>query len=317
MRAEASRHVTFRHALAAAGVALLAAIVVLLPVAPALAGMTGAGSRSVVAGSSTVVSITTDVPGGAVAVLATPGGPGVSVGAPTGSSPTYSFRFTAALSTPAGPYSYTFTDGVSTKPFTLNVTAAPPTTTTTTTQPPTTTTTTTQPPTTTSTSTTTTTVPETTTTTTTEPPTTTTTTESPSTTTSSTTTTTIPPTTTTSTLIPAAIAAGDSGDSGSRTPLIAVGGLVLFGLLGAIAVAISSDKRPNRGTASPSLAASQRRRAEQKKALKKAQTTTGNGLGEWWRGTGLVVGFREWHSRRTATRKLQRRIKERRRLDGR
>ncbi len=322
MRSGSSYLLTIRRVASAFAVLIVVVGLMVTPgsVPAAHAAMSGPGGASVTAGNARAVTITTDTANN-VAVAPTPGGPGIAVGR-TGSNPSFTFLFQVPSSTPPGSYSYTFTDLLSTKSFTLTVNAAPPTTTTTTTtQPPTTTsttstTTTTQPPTTTST--TTTTIPETTTTTTsipetttTQPPTTT------STTTSTTTTTTIPPTTTTSTLVPSGIAAaGAGGGSDSNFPIFAVGGVVLLGLVGAGIIAIRALGSPSRAM-SPSLAATHRRRSEQRKTEKRSTTPkSGSGLGEWWRGTALVVGYREWRGRRAAEKKLQRRIKERRRLDG-
>ncbi len=133
-----------------------------------------------------------------------------------------------------------------------------------------------------------------------------------------TTTTTVPETTTTTTLLPSALAAGFGDNSGSGFSPLAAGGVVLIGLLGAAAVALRSFRVPNRGAVSPSLASTRRQRAEQRTTEKRAAASkNATGIGEWWRGTAMVVGYREWRGRREAEKKLQRRIKERRRIEER
>lgn len=280
---------------------------------PAWAALSGAGSASVVAGNATSVSITTDVPGGSIFVSGGHTGIAVSGG---GTGPTVSFRFTVALSTAAGSYPYTFTDGQSAKPFTLNVTAAPVTTTTT--QPPTTTTT--QPPTTTTTrpatTTTTTTVPPETTTTT-EPPTTTTTVPPTTTTTEPPTTTTVPPTTTTSsTLVPASIAALGDSEGGNKLPLPWIGGAVALLALIAGGAFIYSQRKPAYGAASSGVVIAMKNRSHERKAKTLSRPSRGAGLRNWWRTSGPVVSFHEWRSGRDATKSLNRKIEERRRLRG-
>ena|GEM_PF-6667779 len=293
-------------------VALVSALFV--GVVPAWAALSGAGSATVVAGNATSVSITTDVPGGSIGVSGSHGGIAVSGG---GAGPTVTFRFTVALSTAAGSYPYTFTDGQSAKPFTLNVTAAPVTTTTT--QPPTTTTTTTRPATTTTRPATTTTTepPTTTTTTTTEPPTTTTTVPPTTTTTEPPTTTTLPPTTTTSsTLVPASIAALGDSEGGNELPLPWIGGAAALLALIAGGAFIYSRRKPAYGSASSGVVIAMKNRSQERKAKTLSRPSRGAGLRNWWRTSGPVVSFHEWRSSRDATKSLNRKIEERRRLRG-
>ncbi|MFC2153787.1 hypothetical protein ACFLQ7_04065, partial [Actinomycetota bacterium] len=105
--------------------AIITAVVVLLTAQPAWAIITAPGGRSVAPGNAVSVTATTDQAGVCVQGSA----PNVSV-APGCGGPSQSFTFTAFASATPGSYSFTFTDGASSKGFTLTVTTPPTTTTT-------------------------------------------------------------------------------------------------------------------------------------------------------------------------------------------
>lgn len=270
----------------------------------AIAAITAPSARSVTAGSSVVVSVTTD--GTVVGVGPSYAGIVTSVG---GSAPTFSVRFSTTELTAPGSYAYSFADDLGgSSGFTLTVNAPPVTTTSSTTLPPATTTTRPTPTTTT----------EAPTTTTTEPPTTTTT-EPPATTTvaPTTTTTTVPPTTTTttlaptttSTLVPAILAAPDDGGSSTRIPW-ELGGVAGVAILVGVGWLVTRERYAY-GTAALGVGHAWRRRAEQHRTSKLGKPSKKASASAWWKSVGVVVVFREWRARRREERALRKRLKQR------
>jgi len=57
-------------------------------------------------------------------------------------------------------------------------------------------------------------------------------------------------------------------------------------------------------------------RSQERKAKTLSRPSRGAGLRNWWRTSGPVVSFHEWRSSRDATKSLNRKIEERRRLRG-
>jgi hypothetical protein len=117
-------------------------------------------------------------------------------------------------------------------------------------------------------------------------------------------------------LVPSAIAAlGDSGSGPNLPILLGVGGLFIVAGTAVLIAALRSNKTPSRAT-SPSLALTYQRRTQQKKAEKRSKNPGASGISEWFAGTAVAVSYRERRSRKRAEKKLQRRIKERRRQAG-